>query len=131
MEKKKAAASKRPLPMESENTLRASMKARIRELGELPLFMSGTFVHTERKCGSPTCECANGGRKHPCFLLTRKVAGKTKSVYVPVDLAEEAGGWAETYRRMKGILKEVDRLGEEIIRHHVASRRALAAKGGR
>ena len=123
-------AKARKLVLKSENTLRASMRARIREIGALPLLMSGSVVRTERKCGSRTCECARGGPKHPCCLLTRKVGGKTRSVYVPVDMADEVEGWSAAHRRLKELLREIDALGEEIIRRHVAARRAAARGAG-
>lgn len=123
-------ASRKESRMESENTLRASMRARIRELGQASLFMSGSFVRTERKCGSARCECANGGRKHPCCLLTSKVAGKTRTVYVPVDLEEEVRSWAAEYKRVKLLLKEIDSIGERLIRAHVAARRAADGRAG-
>lgn len=122
--------AKTKIKLESENTLRASMKARIRELGQTSLFMSGSFVHTERKCGSKTCECANGGKKHPCCLLTSKVAGKTKAIYVPVEMEAEIEEWAKEYKRIKLLLKEIDRLGGEIIRSHVAARKAVESTKG-
>ena len=110
------------LKLESEATLRSHIQARIRELGEMGLFISGSFVHTERKCGSKTCACASGGPKHPCCLLTSKVAGKTKSVYVPVDMAEEVEQWVAENKRLKRLLKDIDELGERLIRIHVAAR---------
>jgi len=125
---KTKAKTKTTVVLESENTLRASMKARIRELGQASLFMSGSFVRTERKCGSKTCECANGGKKHPCCLLTSKVAGKTKAIYIPVEMESEIEGWAAEHKRVKALLKEIDRLGGEIIRCHVAARKATALK---
>ena len=36
----------------SEATLRARIKSRIKELGKAGMFISGSFMRTERKCGS-------------------------------------------------------------------------------
>ena len=110
--------------MESEATLKVKIKARIKELSKAKMFISGSFVRTERKCGSKTCACANGGPKHPCCLLTSKVAGKTKAVYIPVDMADEVEGWVLEHRRIKAILKEIDKFGEQLIKIHVKSRRS-------
>ena len=111
------------MELESEATLRARIKARIRELGKAGMFISGSFMRTERKCGSKKCACATGGAKHPCCLLTSKVNGKTKAIYIPVDLADEVEGWVAEHRRVKAMLKEIDELGERLIRIHVPSRR--------
>jgi hypothetical protein len=119
------------IKLESEATLRSQIRAKIRGLGELGIFISGSFVHTERKCGSKSCACASGGPKHPCCLLTSKVAGKTKSVYVPVDLAEEVAAWSAEHKRLKKLLKEIDQLGERLIRTHVAARERHKANAAR
>ena len=111
------------MELESEATLRAKIKARIKELGKAGMFISGSFMRTERKCGSKKCACATGGAKHPCCLLTSKVNGKTKAIYIPVDLADEVEGWVAEHRRVKAMLKEIDELGERLIKIHVRSRR--------
>lgn len=108
--------------LESEATLRRQIGARIKDLGKSGIFTSGSFVRTQRKCGSKSCACASGGPKHPCFLLTSKVGGKTKAVYIPVDMAEEVEGWVAQHRRVKALLKEVDSLAERLIRLHVPAR---------
>ena len=107
----------------SEATLRARIKSRIKELGKAGMFISGSFMRTERKCGSRKCACATGGAKHPCCLLTSKAGGKTKAVYIPVDMADEVEGWVAEHRRIKAMLKEIDSLGERLIKIHVPSRR--------
>lgn len=107
----------------SEATLRARIKSRIKELGKAGMFISGSFMRTERKCGSRKCACATGGAKHPCCLLTSKAGGKTKAVYIPVDMADEVEGWVAEHRRIKAMLKEIDALAERLIKIHVPSRR--------
>ena len=99
--------------------------ARIKKLGDSGIFISGSFVRTSRKCGNPSCRCAHGGEKHPCCLLTSKVKGKTKAVYVPVDMEEEVEQWVKEHKKIKKILKEVDKLSEQIIRQHVSAKRAV------
>jgi hypothetical protein len=107
----------------SEATLRARIKSRIKELGKAGMFISGSFMRTERKCGSRKCACATGGAKHPCCLLTSKAGGKTKAVYIPVDMADEVEGWVAEHRRIKAMLKEIDALAERLIKIHVPNRR--------
>ena len=105
----------------STEMLKQRIGARIKKLGESGIFISGSFVRTGRKCGNPSCRCASGGEKHPCCLLTSKVKGKTKAVYVPVDMQDEVSRWAGEYRKIKQLLKEIDRMGERIIKQHVRS----------
>jgi hypothetical protein len=111
---------------ESIDTLKVQMRAKIKALGKAGLFMSGTFVRKRRKCGNPACACANGGELHPACAVTSKVSGKTKAIYIPVDMADEVKEWTNEHKRIKKLLKEIDVLAEKVIRLHVP--RARAAK---
>ena len=64
----------------SINVLKTRVRAKIKELGNARPFISGSFIRTSRKCGNPNCQCANGGPKHPCCILSSKVKGKTKGI---------------------------------------------------
>jgi hypothetical protein len=109
----------------SSAMLQQRIKARIKKLGECNTFISGSFVRTGRKCGNPSCRCATGGEKHPCCLLTSKVKGKTKAVYVPVAMETEVEQWVNEYRKIKKLLKEIDQMSEQIIKQHVKTKRAV------
>lgn len=106
--------------------LRQRAEAKIKELGKCGMSVSGSFVRTSRKCGKPDCRCADGSGKHPCCLLTSKVAGKTKSVYVPVDMEEEVEKWAREHKKVKRLLAEIDALAVEMIKRHASARRAAS-----
>lgn len=110
----------------STELLKQRIGARIRKLGDSGIFISGSLVRTGRKCGNPSCHCASGGAKHPCYLLTSKVKGKTKAVYVPVDMEEEVDRWVKENKKIRQLLKEIDQLSEQLIKQHVAVRRAVA-----
>ena len=84
-----------------------------RQLGEIGLFVEGTLSKVKRP-----------GRKPPAWQLTFKQAGKTRTVYVPVTLAEEVQQWAKEYKRLKQMIRKVTRQSLAIIRRHVGARRA-------
>ena len=112
----------------SRKVIETRIQARIRQLGECSISISGSFVRTSRKCGQKNCQCAKeGGEKHPSCILTSKVRGKTKAVYVPVDIAEEVEAWAKERKKIKRLLKEIDDLAEQLIRQHVETKRASRA----
>ena len=112
----------------SRKVIETRILARIRQLGECSISISGSFVRTSRKCGQKNCQCAKeGGEKHPSCILTSKVRGKTKAVYVPVDIAEEVEAWAKERKKIKRLLKEIDDLAEQLIRQHVETKRASRA----
>ena len=109
----------------SINVLKMRVRAKIKELGNAKPFISGSFIRTSRKCGNPNCQCANGGPKHPCCMLSSKVKGKTKGIYIPVAIADEVESWVKEHQRIKKILKEIDGMNEQIIRMYVTTSRAV------
>ena len=84
-----------------------------RQLGELGVFVEGTL-----------CKVRRPGRKPPAWQLTFKQAGKTRTVYVPGELATEVQQWAKEYKRLKQLVRKVTRQNLAIIRRHGAVRRA-------
>ena len=103
------------MKLASIDDLKARMHAKIRLIGRLGPFMAGTFV---RK--------ANNGSV--AYTVTSKVAGKTKSIYVPVGLADEAEQWTKEYKKCKKVLKEINAIGEQIIKAYGAKKRAGSRK---
>ncbi len=108
----------------SKKILRQRIKATINKLADADGCVAGSLVKISRKCGRPNCRCATGGPKHEAYLLSSKVKGKTKSVYVPVNLIEEVQQWVNEHRQIKDLLKQIDRMSEQIIRQHVKASRA-------
>ena len=84
-----------------------------RQLGEIGVFVEGTL-----------CKVRRPGRKPPAWQLTFKQAGKTQTVYVPVDLVPEVQKWAKEFKRLKQLVRKITRQNLAIIRRHVAVRRA-------
>ena len=103
----------------SVNTVRRQIAAKIRSLGEAGTFMPGSFVEKRWRCARPDCICNRTGKKHTAFAVTGKVKGRTKSVYVPVGMADEVRGWVKEYRRVQKTIKEIGALAEQLIRLEV------------
>ena len=114
-------------PRLSTGVLESRRDARIRELASVGPLLQGSLTKIRVSCGNLNCRCARG-EKHHSHILTKKVRGKTKSLYVPVDMVEEVRGWIEEHRRAKRLLKEISELNEKIIRAHVSTKRARSAK---
>jgi hypothetical protein len=86
-----------------------------RELGKLGVLIEGTLCRVQRP-----------GRQPPAWQLTFKQAGKTRTVYVPRDLAPEVQQWAKQFKRLKQLVRNITRQNLAIIRRHVAVRRAAS-----
>ncbi len=91
-----------------------------------PLIAS-TLSEVHTRCGNPNCRCASG-EKHVAHLLTRRENGKTKTIYVPVELVEDVRKWTEEYHRLKELMNDITLIGEEIVRRHVKGKRKQKTK---
>jgi hypothetical protein len=56
--------------------------------------------------------------------MTFKQQGKTRTVYVPMELVGEVKLWNRNYRQLKKLIRQVSRHSLGLIRGHVANRRA-------
>jgi hypothetical protein len=99
-------------------TLRDSRHHRLRDYYRRQIAALGNFVE------GTLCQVRRPGRRPPAWQLTFKLAGKTRTVYVPVDLAPEVQQWTKAFKRLKQLTRKVTGQNLAIIRRHVAARRA-------
>jgi hypothetical protein len=66
-----------------------------------------------------------GGGAH----VTLKEAGKTRTVYVPIDLTEEVQASISEHRRIKRLLREITQLQLALIRAHRTEQARRAGRG--
>lgn len=109
----------------SINVLKTRRDAKLRQLADTKPFVQGSLYRKQVRCGSPNCKCTRG-EPHEAHVLTGKVAGKTRTIHVPLELREEVKLWVLECRRVKKLIKEISDLGEQIIRTHVKASRAVA-----
>jgi hypothetical protein len=108
--------------------LNRKLGRKLAALGKKQPFIVGSLVKIQRRCGNPNCRCAREGPKHPAHLLTTKVNGKTRAIYVPVDMVEEVRQWCRQYRDIKADIKEVSECCEQLIRLHTKEKRTRIGK---
>jgi hypothetical protein len=102
-------------PKTAQNRFTQRRQARLKEMARLGPFVEGSLIGVQH----PRC-------KHVAWRLTFKVKGRTRTVYVPVDLAAEVKQWTQEYRRLKKLIREVTRNSLALIHGHVADRRAAS-----
>jgi len=107
--------------------IRQRLNARIRQFAARGPVLAASLVKIARRCGRPGCHC-NTGELHVGHYLSYKVAGKTRLVYVPVDLVEEVEGWVAEHRRLRQLTREITQLALAQIRGHVAARKRRAGR---
>ena len=98
--------------------LKRQIDSRIRKCVARGPVLAASLVEIAKHCGRAGCRC-HSGHKHVGHYLTFKVAGKTKTVYVPQDLVEEVGTWIKEHKRLRKLVQEISRLAVERIQGHV------------
>jgi hypothetical protein len=84
----------------------------------------GRIAQTEPFLEGPLCPVKRPGCRKSGWHLTFKQKGKTRTVYVPMDLVAEVKSWTQNYKRLKKLIREVSRHSLGLIHGHVANRRA-------
>jgi len=72
--------------------------ARVRTIGP---FLEGSLTITTKRCGKPTCRCAEAGPIHEAAVLTWKEEGTTRTLHVPRALREAVAAWVGEGKRLK------------------------------
>ncbi len=91
--------------------------AYLKQIKAIGPFVEGTLVRI------PHPSCA-----HVAHRLTFKVKGKTRTVYIPVDLVDEAIQWTQNYRRLKKLIRAVTTQSLAILHHHVRAKAGARPK---
>jgi hypothetical protein len=102
--------------------IRRMLDSRVKQMTARKPLLAASLVAFGRRCGKPGCHCAEG-EKHRGHQLTYKVRGKTRTVYVPVDLTEEVRAWIDEHRRLKCLIQEISQLTLALVRSHVRQRK--------
>jgi hypothetical protein len=85
---------------------------RIREIGP---FIQGSLTVTKKRCGHPACRCAIEGPCHQTALLTWKEGGRTRTLYVPIELRQEVESWVEEGKLLKSLIANMSQAQRELL----------------
>jgi hypothetical protein len=102
--------------------IRRLLDSRLKQLQTTKPILAASLVEFHKACGVPSCHCMRGGAKHRSQHLTFKDRGRSRSVYVPLDLIAEVRSWIEEHRRLKRLLGEINLLTLALVRTHVRHR---------
>jgi len=85
----------------------------LRQLAQVGPFLEGAL-----------CQFKRPGCAKPGWHLTFKQKGRTRTVYVPMELVSDVKSWTRTYKHLKKLIRQVTTHSLALIHRHVASRRA-------
>src|SRR5690606_4527616 len=70
--------------------------------------LPGSLALTHRRCGKPSCRCADPAEKgHPQWLLTFMVDGRKRVESVPADWAEDVERRVRAGNEARSVLNDV------------------------
>ena len=79
-----------------------------------PDALPGSLALTHRRCGKPSCHCADG-QGHPVWSLTYMVQGKKRVERIPEDWVDLVRPRVDRSRKFKEALAEVFALNAELL----------------
>jgi hypothetical protein len=87
--------------------------AALRQIAQLGPFIEGSLSAFKR----PGCN-------QPGWHLTFKQQGRTRTLYVPMDLVDQVKTWTRNHRHLKKLIRQVTRHSRALIRNHRANQLA-------
>lgn len=103
------------------------LDSRVKQLRAACPVLAASLVTIEKTCGRPGCHCQTG-EKHAGNYLTFKEEGKTRTVYVPLNLLEDVRTWVAEHQRIKKLSQEISQLAIAQIRTYVTAQRRKAGR---
>jgi hypothetical protein len=103
--------------------IRRRLQSRLDQLRPAGPVLAASLCQVHKTCGQPSCACHHGGPKHPAHHLTLKENGKTRTVYVPVDLLDEVRSWVAEHQRLKQLGAEISQLTLALVTTHATTRK--------
>ena len=106
--------------------LTAQRDALCQRLADISDFRPGNLTHYKRKCGKPNCHCAQpGDSRHPMWILTRKVKGKTVSNGIPNHAVERTRAQMQEYKHFQNLVKELIEVSDAACHAQAKASRAV------
>jgi hypothetical protein len=87
----------------------------LRQIAQLGPLVEGSLSSFKR----PGCT-------QPGWHLTFKQQGRTRTLYVPMDLVAQVKAWTLNYRSLKKLIRQVTRHSRALIHSHLANQRAAS-----
>jgi hypothetical protein len=112
---------------EHPTEIRRMLEARRARLAPGKPVLAATLTQVHKRCGQPACRCYHG-EPHTAWHLTYKVKGKTRTVYVPLDLLDEVRSWVAEHKRLKALLDEIHQLTVALVRTHAKHQKRKAGR---
>jgi len=92
-------------------------------------FRPGSLSVNKRRCGKPTCRCAeDDDAAHPAWLLSRKLKGRSNNRHIPKYALETTRKQLEQYNRFMDLVRQFTEINDEICELDMNSLRGKKTK---
>lgn len=106
---------------QSTATLRRRRKTLLRLLPPLEQILRGSLIERYKRCGKPTCKCAQGPGHGPKYYLSVSCTGERPEMdYVPQAQYEHVAQYLANYHRVRELLEELCAINRELLRRRAA-----------
>lgn len=103
---------------DAASRLRQQKHALLRRFEGIPAdALPGSLALTHRRCGKPTCRCAQG-EGHPVWLLTFMVYGQKHVEWIPAEWVAQIRPLVEQGRAFKDAVAEVFAANAQLLALH-------------
>ena len=90
-----------------------------------PRMIRGSVVVQRRRCGTPSCRCADGEQLHEATVLSFSAGGRNKTVMLATEEIDQVRAAVTRYRAAQAKLEEQGNAGlETLISRRAAARQA-------
>ena len=85
------------------------IRSKLTKLVSSKAFVRGNITLRRNICGNPNCKCAKG-EKHLCICLSQSQKGKSKQLYIPLNLEKNAKELTKEYNGIKKLLEKISNI---------------------
>src|SRR2546422_10859795 len=86
-----------------------------RELVNQPDFVRGSVVQLHRPCCRPECRRGRSGERHPATYLSFKQSGRTRLLYLPAAVQDQAREWVKNYHALMTLIEQICEVNRDIL----------------
>jgi hypothetical protein len=105
------------LTSKSPAALRERREKLLKQLPPVRNILRGSLIERYKRCGNPSCHCAQGRGHGPKYYLSVSFPRRRPQMdYVPQELYEQANTSLADFQRVREILEEICEINRELLR---------------
>jgi hypothetical protein len=99
----------------STRALLARRRRLAARLGDVEQVLAGSLVEQTRRCGKPSCRCADGDGHGPYTYFAPRMAGRARMRYVPSALVDAVRARVRRGDQVEALLAGISAINAELL----------------